>query len=367
MTGQYNFRNYTGWAVFPTGNKTFANMLHSAGYKTCLAGKWQFGGADTTIKNAGFDTYCTNAMSENGIYINGRNLEGKWYKDPHIYQNGVFLPDSMFRGKYGQDIFRDFMFRFIDSNKNKAEPFFVYWTPNLCHIPFCPTPDDPEFASWNSDKVEESADTIYFPSMVKYLDKMIGQLTSKLQSDGLWNNTIIIFIGDNGTPVDIHSKYNGEMIKGGKGSTIETGIHVPLLVDYPGVTVPGSVSNNLIDFCDFWPTLLKLARVPFISADNPYMDGISFVPQIYSNPGRVRSWSFCYYQPHPELGDPNPTERWVRNTIYKRYDSTYDPLKKGLYNIQKNYKEQTAIPYYQMTINQQNTNSTFLHLLDSLK
>jgi arylsulfatase A len=367
LTGKYNFRNYTGWGVFPTGDKTFVNMLHNAGYVTCLSGKWQFGGADATIKKAGFDTYCINGAGENGIYKNGRPLAGRWYKNPHIYQNGKLLPDSLFLGKYGQDIFRDFIFDFIDNNKNNSKPFFIYWTPNLCHRPFSPTPDDSQFETWNPDKPEAPGDTIYFPSMVKYLDKIIYQLLNKINASGIENNTVIIFAGDNGSPVEIFSNYQGQRIKGGKGTTIETGIHVPLIVNSPGFTKAGSVNNDLIDLCDFWPTILGIAGVSYSSADNPTLDGISFLPQIQGNTGKKRPWSFCYFQPHPEKADFKITERWVKNTVYKRYDSTIDPAKKGLYNFQKDYKEKAPIPYYKMTLYEQNINDRFLHILDSLQ
>jgi arylsulfatase A len=367
LTGKYNFRNYTGWGVFPTGNKTIANMLHNAGYVTCLSGKWQFIGGNATIKNAGFDTYCINGAGENGIRVNGAPLKGQWYKNPHIYQNGKLFPDSLTLGKYGQDIFRNFIFNFIDSNKNKATPFFVCWTPNLCHKPFSPTPDDPEFASWDPEKPEELGDTKYFPSMVKYLDKMIGQLLDKIKNTGLQNNTVIIFTGDNGTPVEIFSNYLGQRIKGGKGSTIETGIHVPLIVNCPGFTVPGSINNDLIDCCDFWPTILGIVGVPYSSVDNPNLDGISFSPQILGQVSHKRNWSFCYFQPHPEDPDHPPTERWVKNIIYKRYDSITDPLRKGLYNFKNDYKEKAAIPYNKMTLSEQDLNKKFLHILDSLR
>ena len=91
MTGKYNFRNYIEWGTLDTSQYTIANIFHNAGYKTCVAGKWQFDGGDASIKKFGFDTYrvflpffTVDEAAENAFR----------YKNPHIYQNAAYLPDS---------------------------------------------------------------------------------------------------------------------------------------------------------------------------------------------------------------------------------------------------------------------------------
>jgi len=169
LTGKYNFRNYFGdsWDNMGLDQKTIANMMHDAGYKTCIAGKWQLNNGDSGIRNFGFDKYCVTDPFKDGSGEDDEKLH--LYKDPSIYQNGAYLPASQVQGKYGEDMFFDYLSKFIDSNKTK--PFFIYWATNLCHRPFCPTPDDPQFATWNPDHPDLDADSIYFPSMVKYFDK----------------------------------------------------------------------------------------------------------------------------------------------------------------------------------------------------
>ncbi len=229
MTGKYNNRNYgaDSWNHLDPSQRTIANMLHDAGYKTCITGKWQLDGGDSAIHTFGFDTYSVTDPFKLEVYHNG---DLNIYKNPTIYRNGAYLPADKMQGKYGEDVNRNFFFRFIDSNKNKAKPFFAMWTPNLCHKPYSPTPDDPQFAAWNPDDPPSDADTIYFPSMVRYFDKEIGMLMNKLQTAGIASNTIVLFIvGDNGTEDDIHSLYKGQMRQGGKGKTNDRGIHVPMI------------------------------------------------------------------------------------------------------------------------------------------
>ncbi len=127
MTGKYNNRNYTAdlWGHLDLSNRTIANMLHDAGYTTCIAGKWQLDGGDNSIHAFGFDTYSvTNPFKiAEGEYEKG---DLSLYKNPRIYQYGSYLPDASMQGKYGEDVNREFLFRFIDSNKNKCHPFFAH-------------------------------------------------------------------------------------------------------------------------------------------------------------------------------------------------------------------------------------------------
>src|SRR5207253_3040412 len=91
-------------------------------------------------------------------------------KSAKIYQDGAYLPHNITNNKYSEDEFTDYMMNFIESNKSK--PFFAYYAMILSHKAFSPTPDDPEYATWNSDPF--NSDKKYFPSMVKYMDKKIG-------------------------------------------------------------------------------------------------------------------------------------------------------------------------------------------------
>ncbi len=165
-TGQYNFRNYTFWGVLPENEKTIGNMLQDAGYATCFAGKWQCDGGDERIKSAGFEKYLVFLPFDRM----GSEEYKYQYKNPHLYQNGAFLPDSETREKYSEDMYVDYINKFIDSNVNK--PFFIIYSHSLPRNPWGPTPDNPEFASFNPDTISSFGDNKYFPDMVKYLDRI---------------------------------------------------------------------------------------------------------------------------------------------------------------------------------------------------
>lgn len=96
--------------------------------------------------------------------------------------------------------------KFIDSNK--TNPFFLFYSHTLAQKPWVPTPDDPEFNAWDPAVDDEARnDKAYFPGMIAYMDKIIGKLINKIQTEGLLNNTIIIFLGDNATNKAISSTY----------------------------------------------------------------------------------------------------------------------------------------------------------------
>jgi len=350
MTGKYNFRNYTVWGVMDPNDNTFANLLKSGGYATYVAGKWQLDGGDASIHSLGFHNYCVWNPIKNGVRI------GSHYKDPTVYTHAAFLDKSLTEGKYGDDIFTDSALNFIDKNKDRN--FFLYYPITLCHDPFCPTPDDPEFASWNSKG--NPSDTSFFPSMVKYMDKKIGQIIQRLKDDHILNKTIVMFVGDNGTPSEIYSWYNGELVRGGKSNTDESGTHVPLVVMWQNHIAPGQVNDNLIDFTDFLGTFADAAGITIPSFYYP-LDTQSFFNQLIGLSYVPRDWSFDHYQPNTNKGN-DILVRWVQDHTYKLYDSVGT-----FYNIALDPKERNPIKRRDMTSYEKQRRKQFQAILDSLK
>src|SRR5215831_6016551 len=309
MTGKYNYRNYTAWGIMDPNEKTIGTLLRDAGYQTYVAGKWQFDGGDASIHSLGFNGYCVWNPFQN-VATFGSN-----YKNPTVYTNGQYLSTSQTRHKYVDDIFTDSALQFIKANKTKN--FFVYFPITLCHDPFSPTPDDPQFAAWDPKK--NISDTSYFRSMVKYMDKKIGQLTDSLKTWKLYDNTIVIYAGDNGTPSPIYSLFNGKIIRGGKASTNVLGTKVPLIVNWPGHVLQG-IDTNLVDFTDFLPTLADAAGVS-IPNDYGSIDGVSFYNQLIGATSTPRRWVYCYYHPLSKEGHNTLLAIWSQNGNYKLYDS----------------------------------------------
>ncbi len=336
MTGKYNFRNYKQWGVLNRDQKTIANMLQDVGYTTCVAGKWQFDGGNTSIRKFGFDKYRVWLPNK----ADGEDKQEKYrYKNPNLYENGHFLSQNLTNGKYADDMFVDYISNFIDENKDYS--FFIYYPLSLCHMPFSPTPDDPEYAAWSP--LSDPQDEKFFPSMVKYMDKEIKRVTDKVKAAGLADKTIIIFLTDNGTPSEITSVYKGKNTRGGKNKSTVYGTHVPLIVNWPGHIAAQQTSEGLIDATDFLPTIADIAGIQKPS-DFGTLDGISFYPLLFGSQQRLRDWIYCYWD--PGLYDRDNFKVWVQDENYKLYDITNN---NNFYNISADSHELKPIPNNALT------------------
>ena len=318
VTGKYNFRNYAKWSVLDQSQRTFANLLGDVGYDTYVAGKWQFDGGDASVRIFGFNqSYTIFEQYANRLLIHDDNFKTTGsYKSPELYANGANLVAANVLNKYCDDILVDSLVTYAGRSAKNNKPFFMYYPVSLCHKPFSPTPDDPEYAAW--DPNDRLSNATFFPSMVKYMDKKIGQLITKFDSIGVGDNTVYIFIGDNGCQREIYSRFHGELVQGGKMKSTVWGTHVPLIVYWRGVVAPG-VNNDLIDFTDFLPTLAGIANTT-VPPSYGTIDGVSFYPRLRGLAGTPRDWIFCHY--HPEQHPPSPLKRWIQDTTYKLYDST---------------------------------------------
>ncbi|MHC4636504.1 MAG: sulfatase-like hydrolase/transferase [Planctomycetota bacterium] len=315
MTGRYNSRNYTTFGRFDFNEKTFAHVLKSAGYATCISGKWQLIGRGAAGPNdAGFDEHCIWHMED------AFGPKGPRYRSPKIVKNGR-LVDGL-GGKYGPDVLCEYILDFME--RSKSTPFLAYYPMALVHDPFVPVPDSPDWT-----QAVHKKDNKYFADMVAYMDKIVGRILRKLDELGLRENTLVLFTGDNGTHRRITSKMPSRTIQGGKMQTIDAGTHVPLIADWKGTT-PAKVCDDLVDFSDFLPTLAEAAGAPL--PENVIIDGRSFLPQIRGQKGNPREWIFCHYT---RDGGTETPKRFVRDKRWKLYhtgelfDVQADPLEKS--------------------------------------
>jgi arylsulfatase A len=180
----------------------------------------------------------------------------------------------------------------------------------LPHAPFVPTPDSPE---WSDPNLHYRGNTAFFKDMVAYTDKIVGQIVDHLESTGLLENTLLIFTGDNGTNRRINSRMVRGSIQGGKGKTDDTGVHVPLIVSWPGTIQPGQFYDGLIEFSDFFPTLAEL------SGQSTDTVGISFYPLLLGEEHVPRKTAFVHYDPQWSAQVNAYRGRFVRNERYKLY------------------------------------------------
>ena len=155
--------------------------------------------------------------------------------------------------------------------------------------------------------------------MVNYMDKIIGKIVKKVEEVGQLENTIIMFTADNGTNVRITSRWNGQDIKGGKGSTLDMGTHVPFVAYWKGHTPKGEVLHDLIDFTDFYRTIADAAGIK-LGPDDP-IDGRSFLGILTQKSYSPRETIFIHYYPTTTKTSPRngclPPTIGIPNTSWK--------------------------------------------------
>ena len=303
MTGQYNVRNYTHFGQLPTSQRTFANDLCEVGYTTAIAGKWQLGKDRKLIDHFGFDEYCLWWLERKSW---------RYGNVGELIQNDEILPGE--KGEYGPDVLNNFVLDFME--RHVDEPFLVYYPMLLPHSPFVPTPNSA------GSPAADDADPAYFKDMVEYTDELVGRVEDKLDDLGIRENTLLIFIGDNGTNNDITSHMiDGRSIKGAKGTMTDGGTHVPMIMNWPETVPAGLVSEGLVDFSDFMPTMHRLAGYE-PSADRP-MDGFDLVPVITGERPTLREWSYCWYRRGKDEAPVSIVDQGVdafaRTGRFKRY------------------------------------------------
>ena len=355
ITGRYNSRNYTEWGVLPPDEVTFANLLQDAGYATFLAGKWQLSGFEQvwapgkdcceglgqTPEEAGFDDYLVWHYHE----------KGERYADPLLWGPGG--EGGTYEGQYGPDLFADFLLDQIESQvaEDSNRPFFAYHAMALVHAPFVPTPDS---ADWSGNR--NARDSAYFPDMVAYTDKLVGRVVAGLEDLGIRDNTLILLTADNGTPSQITSTMqDGAMIPGGKGTTIDYGVHVPFVASWPAALEGGRVSNALIDFTDFLPSMVEAAGAT--PPGDRVIDGRSFLPVLRGEADSTRDWILTDFRPR-FMTIPEVT--FVHDRRYKLYDDG------RLFDFENDVQEQSPLAAGDLTEGEAAARATLRDAMDQV-
>jgi arylsulfatase A-like enzyme len=308
MTGLRNYRNYEYFGYLNENQLTFGTVMKEAGYSTCIAGKWQLNGLSYNLPGYedharphlfGFEEYCLWQLTVPG------NKGGR-YANPVIEQNGKILENTA--NDYGPDIFADFVIDFIE--KHDRDPFFIYYPMVLVHNPFVPTPDSSE---WDDPGRRLEKDTKYFSDMVSYTDKTVGRIIGVLKEKKLFDNTIVIFTGDNGTNRAITSETTWGTVQGFKGNMTDAGTRVPLLISWPEGGNSASVYQGLVDFADFMPTFSEIA-----GRESP-SDGRSLLPLLKGDELTDKEQIFIHYDPRWGVNVNKYRNQFARSLEYKLY------------------------------------------------
>jgi arylsulfatase A-like enzyme len=265
LTGRYSLR--TGvWGVTHSkeamrpDETTIAEILKSAGYRTGIFGKWHNGEQyPYTPPGQGFDEFLG---FHNGHWNN--------YFDSDLLRGAKFVKTK----GYITDVLTDAAMQFMQSNR--ARPFFCYVPFNAPHGPY--QVGDKYFDKYKAKGLDDLTASVY--GMVENIDDNVGRLLAKLDELKLRENTIVIFLTDNGPQSD---RFNGEM-RGRKGSVHEGGHRVPFFVQFPAKFKTPQLIPNIAAHIDVLPTLLELCHVPL--PKNVVLDGRSLVPLLEN-----KSWA----------------------------------------------------------------------------
>ncbi|QEG00384.1 Arylsulfatase precursor [Stieleria maiorica] len=286
MTGRYNYRTrcidtYIGRAMMDSDEVTIAEFLKDAGYRTGIYGKWHMGdNYPLRAMDQGFQDSLVHRGGGIGQPSDPIGAEGK-YTDPTLIKNGEETPME----GYCTDIFFDAAMDFIDQSVRADESFFTYIATNAPHGPFHDVPEalyeeylkvdfspilinklDPKRLEQESDKLARIA------AMITNIDENVGRLFTKLDTLGVRENTIVIYLNDNGPNT---MRYVGDM-RGMKSHVDDGGIRSPLVFHWPAKVNAGRSSDVLCAHIDLLPTLLDACGVD-VPADHK-LDGRSFLP-----------------------------------------------------------------------------------------
>ncbi len=332
MSGQYNSRNFLQCKAQHASEITFGDTFQNAGYATGIFGKWKQtrGTKEIHGKNYifefGWDEFCCfDVVGESQRFINPNLvINGK----VHNYEGRTDVDPQTGRRWYGPDICNRRALEFID--RHKDEPFFLYYPMLLVHAEHKPTPDtQPRSLFDDFDEVKHNRDghsgddRRFFPDMLAYTDKLIGKVVDKLDEHGLRDDTLVIVMGDNGTKEPfIHVLPDGSEYPGGKGGNRDNGLHVPLVLSWPGKVPGGSEGQmrsyqGLVDVTDIYPTLCEAAGITIPNPDG--LDGISFWPQVLGAEGEPRTSIYTWYNGNNPSTDLSKTLRYAFNKDFKRY------------------------------------------------
>lgn len=280
--------NTPAWTKYlPLAELTVAEALKQRGYVTGHFGKWHLNkdkeyqaGRAMDPRSQGFDQVFTTRKP---------NSKANPSSDPHHVK-----------------AITDRAMQFIEQNRDR--PFFCYVPHNSIHNPVLETADRiAHFAA--KPGAERPMNPPAVAAMVKTLDHHCGRLLAKIDELGLADNTIVVFVSDNG---GYHGRDELKPLRHGKASLYEGGIRVPWIVRWPGVVAPGTTCDEPVITNDLFPTLVAAAGG---GKEEPTIDGLDLRPLLQQSGGIDREAIYFHY-PHYHSAGVAPAGA-VRSGRYK--------------------------------------------------
>lgn len=278
---------------------SLAEAFKEHGYATFFAGKWHLGPEGSWPEDHGFDI-------NRGGHDRGGPYGGKQYFSPYGNPRLEDGPD----GEHLPDRLATETARFIAENRDR--PFFAFLSFYSVHTPLMGRPDlvekyqrkrqelglSDQFGHEPPRQVRETQAHAVYAAMVEAMDAAVGKVLDALESGGVGDRTLVVFTSDNGgLSTSEGSPTSNLPFRAGKGWLYEGGIREPVLVRWPGVTRPGSVSSWVMTSTDYYPTLLEACGLPL--RPEQHRDGVSFAAAlrdpVAAPPDRPIFWHYPHW------------------------------------------------------------------------
>lgn len=285
LTGRYQQR--FGFENNPTGKpregfkkedmglalseKTIGDRMKEEGYRTLAVGKWHLGNdAKFFPLKRGFDEFYGFQEGHRDFFSFKKKRAEKYA----LWDNDVIIPEEEIT--YLTDMFTDKALKFIDENADKKQPFFIYLAYNAVHTPLQAKKNDlDKFAQVGSEGRQT------YDAMLSNMDYNIGRVMQELKNKGIDDNTLVIFLNDNGGATTNYSD-NGQL-RGMKGSMWEGGVRVGYIMRWNGKIPANAVYDKAVSSLDILPTSLAAAGN---TRKDKHLDGVNLLPYI-QNKGRT--------------------------------------------------------------------------------
>ncbi len=280
MTGRYHYRTrvvdtFKGRSMMEPEEVTVAEVLQDSGYATGIFGKWHLGdNYPLRPDDQGFDESYIHRGG--GLAQPSEPIENnKRYTNPILFENGKQVETE----GYCTDLYFDAAIRFIDRCKQNGKPFFVYLPTNAPHGPYHDVPEElyeyyktVDLKSIMVGKKGNVDQLARIAAMIENVDQNIGKLDQHLKEQGLFDNTMVVYLVDNGP----NSMRFAGPFRGMKATVHEGGIRSPFFVRWPDRLRPGTVSDRIAAHIDLLPTIAEAAGVNVPARAN--VDGRSLLP-----------------------------------------------------------------------------------------
>ncbi len=270
MTGRYNYRTgvvdtFMGRSMMYSDEVTIAEIFSASGYRNGIFGKWHLG--DNYPMRPSDQGFQESLIHKGGGIGQPADPPGNMYTDPILEYNNTAKQYS----GYCTDIFTDAAIQFIE--KDDARPFFAYLSTNAPHTPL--QIGEEYVKPYRAMDLDDSTARTY--GMISNIDENVGRLLLKLKKLNIEENTIVIFMTDNGPRMrmDDPERYNSGL-RGSKTTVYDGGIRVPFFIRFPGITVAEKKVDRIAGHIDILPTLLDACNIK--KPEETAMDGVSLMP-----------------------------------------------------------------------------------------